>query len=488
MPGEFKRELSINVNTSVNTQKIQEAEKVIQRFFDKYDGENLKLGIDTKKAKVDVQDFSKTILRIKELSEEIGNVQTNSPSMLPAIKNDIEFLERVKEEFASVFAIFTDGSMAKGMDAIISKITDGFSVAVVDIGERVGYLKDQIINVLHEIDHLKLARYDDGSINYASGNMDEEQIQKRIKLVEQLLKYQEELELFNGNKFNVQNAPSEQDTEFLNTNLNTLREYSEQLEEYNLRTTEQLKRRNDLIADAQSTWQWKQNEQENAKNNITNDEIYNRSIEALERFIQRRKETIQKLRVSEDELFSVDAITTYVEQANKQLQRLESQKEILQNLRNGKTESGASPISTDLFGVINQLEEIKQAIIGITNAFKPLTDALSSEDSAISAMVKANLADLESLNTKVRETFKNIEILSQKDFNVNNFISEGTGIDAQTNQLREYQNVARELSRQVKALYKEAGETYQIGGTALKENPSIRIRVPLLPSSPVARF
>ena len=88
-----------------------------------------------------------------------------------------------------------------------------------------------------------------------------------------------------------------------------LKENLKLLKTYNLETTEQLSRRKALIEEAQSTWQWDEDDHANAKNNIKDDEIYEAAIESLKDYIEQRRSIIQQLQDSEYELFSVDGIS-----------------------------------------------------------------------------------------------------------------------------------------------------------------------------------
>ena len=104
--------------------------------------------------------------------------------------------------------------------------------------------------------------------------------------------------------------------------------------------------------------------------------------------------------------------------------------------------------------VVGALTEIKQAINDVRDAFKPLTDAFANEDSAIGKMVRSNIEDLNVLQSKFDEVFKNIETLSNKDFNAvtNTYVADGGG---KSNFLA-MRDEANELSRQVDLLMNDA--------------------------------
>ena len=455
MPGEFKRELSVNINTNVNTQKIQDAERIIQSFFDKYDGESLKLGIDTKKAKVDAKDFTKAILRIKELSEEISLVKTNSPSMLPAIKNDIEYLSRVRDEFSSVFAVFNDGSMANGLDNVMKKISEGFSVTMVDIGERVNYLKSQISSALNELENLNLEKYGDGSFDFSSKLSSRGEISERIKMLKTLIEYQSELEQLQGRSFQDYEAPLKWSTDSVSSVLNTLENEYQEIVKNNLLTREQLEMRKELITKTLS-YSWTPSRQKKAIENVQDEESYQKAIESLRNYIEERKKAIAQIQAHEQDLFSDDGIAKHINTANQSIQRFQGYIKELETIKTGGTTGGTAKPLGDLSSVIEGLSKIEVAITSVVNAFKPLTDALASEDSALSAMVKSNVSDLELLNSKFKEVFSNIESLSNKEVNITNVISDGKNNQSNLDQIRQFRQEAKSLFTEVQELYNEA--------------------------------
>lgn len=473
MSNEFKRTLEVNVNTNVNTTKIKEAEKIISGFFDKYDGESLKIGLDTKKAKVDVADFSKMILKAKELAEEINLVSKNSPSMLPSIKADIDYFEQIKSELASVFALLNDGNTARGFEAVMSKITDGFAITAVDIGERVEYLKNQISSVIKELNNIGAVKtgWRGQTVGYDNDDMSERQLQSRIELIKELVEWQKELESFDNKKFTNTDAPTGLSTESLKyqasslqDTLDELKEYNSQIEEQYRITTQQLKRRQELIYRANEYSEWDSDSQEQAKRNIKDEEYYNDSIERLKSYINDRESLIKQLEATESELFRTDGIEQYVAKANAQILEY---KGFIDELENFKLNDNQGTNGINLSGIAKQLEEIRDAINGIKTAFEPLTKALASEDNAMHKMLTSSVEDLDAFKAKLTEVYQMIDTLSNKQFNVTNVMSTGSSTQNDLDQIRQFRKEARELFKQVEELYAEHTETAnKLKGTA----------------------
>ena len=470
MANEFKRELSININTNVNTKKIQDAEKIVNGFFNKYDGESIQLDINTKQAKVEVSEFTKMVQNAKELSEEISTVKTQSPSMVPSLRQDIAFLDSVKTELESTLAIFNDGTMMQGFDAITSKMSEGFGIVAVDLGERMQYIKAQISGALSELQAFGGVQQNwRGRLDFTSGHMDKSQLQERIELLKKLFSYQRELEAFQGKEFIDKNAPLGIQTDRESYLIRQLQREYDQLEEYNLKTTEQLKRRRQLIEAVQSSLTWDEYEQEEAKDNIHDDEQYEKAIQDISHYIQVRKNLIADLEANEAELFSADGITEYVNQANEEIDKLEGNMRELQDLREGKGgSSGDVAVTANLTEVLTALEKIEQAVKGVTEAFRPFTDALSMDGGAFSKLLSAGVEDLDTLEAKFKHLSDTIDAINKKEFSINQFMSNGSS-DVISNSLRQYKTDARALGKQVAQLYKETQETYKIGSYRVNE-------------------
>lgn len=465
MSDEMKKNLSININTNVDTESIKKAKSEIEAFRQECERDSIKLGIDKKSLKIDTKSFYKAINAAKDLDGHLRTVEKNAPKMMKALdeaNSGLKFANNFKEELKDTLVIFDDKSLVRGFDNIVSKISDGFSIVTVDIGERVQYLKDQISSMMGELDSVDAIQKNHwGTYGFSGDSMTSGQLEDRIDTLKRLAECQKELEVFNGGKFEYEVAPTGMTSAGIDSEVKQLKENLKLLKTYNLETTEQLNRRRSLIEEAQNAWQWDEDDHSNAKNNIKDDEAYESAIESLKYYIEQRKSIIQQLQNSEYELFSVDGISEYVNDANAQISRFESQMKELEDLRSGKSIGTDSGITGDLSEVVSALGRVEEAVNNVVDAFKPLTDALANQDSALSAMVNASIADLEKLQTEVKDTFNNIETLSSKQFNVTNVISNGNNTNNDIEQFRQFRKEARDVYKQVEELYAESIETSQ---------------------------
>lgn len=132
---------------------------------------------------------------------------------------------------------------------------------------------------------------------------------------------------------------------------------------------------------------------------------------------------------------------------------LQSTIKMLSNFTDG-SQSAVSQL--DFSPIAEQLGEIKQAINDVRDAFKPLTDAFANEDSAIGKMVRSNIEDLNALQNKFEEVFKNIETLSHKEFsNTTVYSQQSAAQDVNIAQLNAYKERATETLRIIKQFNQE---------------------------------
>ena len=188
----IERKITLGIGIDVNTEKVKTADAMLSSFVKKYDDTILK---------VDTNDFNKAAREIKSLEDEINRVKKQSPKMLPALDPNIKQVENFKAKYKDAFAIFTDGSIAKGIDNIFDKIENGGAISIIDLGSRMEYLKRQATEVIKEIKSVgDLTKFWDGTLDYRSGNMDSSGIQKRIDLINKLIECQKELQMFSPTK------------------------------------------------------------------------------------------------------------------------------------------------------------------------------------------------------------------------------------------------------------------------------------------------
>lgn len=127
----------------------------------------------------------------------------------------------------------------------------------------------------------------------------------------------------------------------------------------------------------------------------------------------------------------------------------------------------AAESKMDFSGVVQQLEEIKKIINELKIAFEPLTNAFTDGDNALSKMVTTSITDLDKLIQKFNELYQMVDTISNKQFNVNNIISNGNNTQNDLDQIRQFRKEAKELYSQVQDLYVESATT----GNKIKSTP-----------------
>ena len=418
-------EFSAKMDVEVEKSSLDKAKGILDAFYAKY---------HDRKMKVDTSDMVKAfrggITEIRKLYDQGMNQMAKDGFAWWDTEDDLEnsfsiARNKMNDFFDELKVSFSDGSVVSGLGNILEKSLENVSIVAVDLGERINYLQSEILSTMNALKSLGAVKVDRFGISgFDNDDITSDQLKNRIGLLKDIFEYQQELEEFNGFKFSNENAPSGMQTVGLQNHIRLLKFNLKELETYNLRTTAQLKKRNELISATQNEYQWSEYDHDNAKENINDDDIYEYSLERLNDFIEARRSAIAELRQHEEELFSVDGISQYVQNAEAEIARFENAKLELQNLKNGKPVDADAGLTGDLSEVVSALGKIETAIQSVVEAFKPLTDALANEDSAISAMVKSNIADLTALNTKIEETFANIKTLSEKDFTITNVFNE----------------------------------------------------------------
>jgi len=452
MADRMKRELNININTNVDTQPIKAAEQELNGFFEKYENRSLELGIDKRSLKIDTKDFYKAIAAAQQLESSIDGVRRSAPAMIKALNTDIEFAENVKGELQEAMAVFNDGSIARGFNEIIDKLSDGLSMVAVDLGGRVDYIKKQITGMLSQIREA-------GSVSLGNeiefGSLNQKEINQRIQLIGKLIDAQKELQSFSPTQLDEYDFESGYDTKGLERLGRNLERASAKMEEYNLRTTEQLRRREELI-DRIYRIDYSSYDHQEAKSKIGDgyEYEYEANIASLREYIEQRQDLLRELRSSEDELFSSEGISEYVMQLNEQIQQYEKYIKELQDLKNL---GGDTPIG-DPSEIVNALKEIKEVIKEIKDAFEPLTTALNTEGTAFSNMAKEGAASLDTLLDKLKELGSLMNNLNQKDFNVTNLITQKGNVSESVLALREQ---AKNLLNVVNVLVEAQNEIYK---------------------------
>lgn len=413
----IERKITLGIGIDVNTEKVKTADAMLSSFVKKYDDTILK---------VDTNDFNKAAREIKSLEDEINRVKKQSPKMLPALDPNIKQVENFRAKYKDAFAIFTDGSIAKGIDNIFDKIENGGAVSIIDLGSRMEYLKRQATEVIKEIKSVgDLTKFWDGTLDYRSGNMDSSGIQKRIDLINKLIECQKELQMFSPTKLESKDFESGHSIRFLESMANELNQSLTKLKNFNLQTTEQLNRREELISKIYDTSNWQDNKGSGFEEYLKSDKgDFEWYIANLKDCVTERKQLLKDFNNSEDELFSTDG-NEWRNILRDQIDEQEQYIKRAQEVREASSKINNVPINTDFTEAIQALNEIRDAIREVKEAFEPLTTALSTEGTAFQQMATQGSASLDTLAAKLKEVRELVDQLNQKDFKVTQNVFQG---------------------------------------------------------------
>lgn len=398
MAGELIRE--VKLRAKFDTESLVSASNEIQKFFDKYN--------DKKTSKISLFDLRSTINNLSAFKRAMDKYRVDSPELMSngVFRGLLDSLDEFVDKFDSITARFDNGKWLSGFKDIEKAVNfDRLSVMAGGFSERLDYLRKQSDDIVDSLKRTKgLMSWDN---DWTEGNFDEDQLNSRIDLLHKLIKTQKELEDFHGGKLPADTFHSERRTSDLEYMLSEWKEDLDEMQRYNISTTDLLAERRRIIEDAQSTL-WSSRKQNMAKGHYDDKEQYEEDLQNLRSYIQTKEELLQRLNDNQYSLFyGDDDFERYVQNTKGEI---ESYRRYLNELENFKSQG------IDFTEVVTALNEIKQAIREIKDAFGPLTQAFANEDSAISKMVNANVEDLNRLQEKFEQVFRDIQTLSEKDF------------------------------------------------------------------------
>lgn len=447
MSDRMKRTLVIE--TEVDRKTLNSSEQVVKNFFDKY---------SDKKMRVATPDFQGILQPIRDIEKEVDRVTEKMPHMLGAISNDTRFLTDIREEFEDVTAIFTDGSIAKGFDAIMEK-TKTLALRSVDLGDFLSYTQKQAqntVDALKEIGAVQLSTFN--GQNYLSlGDLDTDQLEVAIDLMQTLIEYQSELDAFNEQPLKGKELYSGTQTSDITRRLTQARKDLNELKQLNLSTmTELVKRRdiqssitNDAI-DRYDYWEFK-----DVKESAQNDkDQYQKALKNLQDYVAERQNILEQLRNS-TYLFTGDELIEYTDILESNISNSLSQIEELQQIGGRHKDV---PISGDFGRIEEILEEIKKSISIISDVFQSESDAMRS-------MVDGEVSSFTSWSEAIVSVYNNlsqlgelVDTIANKDFNITNITNPSTESTSTSkrNTVKQLKAEVTEEMKHVKALYDDA--------------------------------
>ena len=437
---------TVETNVEVQQDKLNKASKILEAFYDKYEDRSLK---------VDTSDLIKSVKQgvavIKNLYEDGTKDATSWLNIRPQMKEQMEgILSDANKMFSDINVQFNNGMRVSGLADIMQGFDDQLGIAFADINGAYDELIAKQRELANSLDYNEIDDY-----------TSQTDIRNHIDLLRELIQVQDEMASMNPS-LSTEDLVGGYSSKSLQNTLHYYKEVLDEMAKYKLQTYGQYEKHRQIFFGLEGDYT-----KEKHENNKYWEE-YDEGIEALEQYIKNRKNAIEKLREYEDQLPESYGVPKYIDKANEDIQRYEEYLSELKHLRGDEAPIvDGGVVSGNLSEVVEELGKIEQAIRDVLVAFQPLTDALGSEDSAISKFVSASVEDLNKLQAAFKETFADIKALSQKDFNVTNMISGGSNANSDIEQIRQLRKEAKATFDQVEELYNES----LITGSAIKQTP-----------------
>lgn len=467
-------EFSAKYDVEIEKSSMDQACKVLDNFYNKY---------HDRKMKIDTSDMIKAardgVSKIKKLYKQgMDDIAKDNIAWFDVEDGLDKQLKSSMKKFESFFneakIMFSDGSMFSVLDDNLSdvlsdKFSKGITATVVSLEEPIQHIKSLIDGAMQYLEAFGNFKVNwDGTKSFTAfqEDMNTESLSEHIKLLKELIMYQKQLELVSGELFKAKNAPLGNTTESIEKQINTLDRFLSSMERYNQKveeqyqlTTNQFKRRQQILNTLQSS-DWSEDQQARAIVDSERDGDYDSYIDIIKRYIDAKRDAIDKINELQSELFRIDNISEITSDAEEYISKYEKFIKQLEDKRDAKQN-----IPVDLTGVVDALNEIKNAIREIKDAFDPLTQAFANEESAIHAMVTSNVSQLEELINKFKEVHDMVDSLNNKDFNITNLITQKGNVSESVNilkgQAKNLLDVVKQLVESQNEVYKSNNSVYQ---------------------------
>ena len=433
MSDRMKRTLVIE--TEIDRKTLNSAEQTVKDFFDKY---------QNKKMKIETSELRGILQPIRDIEKEIDRVAEKMPkAMQGAIKIDKQFLADIKAEFDNITATFTDGSMAKGFDAIMEK-TKTLELSAVSVGEYFQSLQDNIRNTVDALKNLNTIQNGWRGKFLSFDDLDVKSLESAISAIQKLKESQQDLESFKG-----QTATGKEDwssgftTHDLESKIKFGQKALDELRSLNIATVAELNKRRDIIRNAdQYNAGYGDAYISDVKAQASSDrETYNIILSELQEFIERKKTLLQELN-NNSYLFSSDEISTYEGDIKSSMERVQQQIVDMKDIPIDDSISKSFD-SSNFTAVVNSLNEIKSSL-------QTISDVFQRTEVSMSDMTKNSVESFTQLSDTITQVYNNltqiqtiVDIISKKDFNITNITQTGGAITPPSS-LAEFKQQAQE--------------------------------------------
>ena len=444
MSDRMKRTLVIE--TEIDRKKLGDSERLVQNFFNKY---------EDKRMKVETPDFQEILNPIREIESEIDRVTEKMPHMLGSISVDKRFLADVREAFQEIEVKFTDGSTAKGFDAIMEK-TKTLSLHAVDLGEYLKTVQSQTQGTVDSLKELGAIEHFLGRDYLNLGGLNTTQLESAIRLMHELQEAQSKLDDFSGQPLKSEDFYSNTSTKELAGKIRQAETDLDELKQLNLQTVQELRNRKNIMSniDNQAGGKYSQWEFDDIKDSIKEDEAqYDIAIGNLRKYIANRNELMNQLQ-DNSHLFTSSELNGYKNTLTDDINNANLQIQELQQI-SGKVAD--VPIGGNFDEVVRVLNEIKVSLGDISRVFQ-------DTESSMRGMAESSKTSFEGLAGTIKSVYDNltqiqalVDTISKKDFNITN-ITNPTPTSTSTSKRATVKQLKSEVEAEmqhVKALYTE---------------------------------
>ena len=411
--------------------------------------------LESNPAEINIGDTKQIVGQLQRIRAEYNKINNDANSN----RGQIDFanllcnvLDKAEDKFQNIGVMFKNVNnntrkYVTGLSNIADHLADtNFGVKFLDIGAQFKELQDRAEELYDTLKRIGTDTYSGGEFSLWNGSFDKEDLRERIEILRKLKEVQNDMVAFDSD-MRARDFVSGQSVSGIDDFIRRAQMSLDLLRKSGLETTEELDRlRRNFESDMNWSSLWDDEEFQKAKDHIADTEVYERSIQNLKDYIAEREQLLDKLETGyEGNLFLDDEIDDMSSTLRRELNEARDQFKVLQDLK-------GQNVGIDFTDVVNALQEIKNAIREIKDAFDPLTQAFANEDSAISKMVNANVEDLNRLEEKFEQVFRNIQTLSEKEFSNQTIIQQTTKGNSA---LSTYKTEARNLLKIISQLGKE---------------------------------
>ena len=454
-----KGSFEFEIKAVTNSEELDKLSNQLNNFYKKY---------DNKEMKVKTPDFREAIKSVQDLGKAYDDYLSKSKTssaytgLADKIKAD---LDEAQSYFRETKAVLENGDVVSGLNSILDAASKNVHATVVDLGGYVDSLYEKISDFQSRLYDLRNARksvYDSLGFNADTfdfgGILNTNELYEQKRIIEGIVPLLKEFNNFHPGAY------SESDIDSFRTLAENSSYAIEQMQKYNLETTEQLALRQELIHIIQQE-NYRDSRVSRIKGDIASDKTaYDEAIQDINDYISKKERAIQTIKEYDLELFSNDDISKYIQNAQQGIERYKLVISDLTDYYNkiwGEGKSGGN-----LTPIVNSLNELKETISSIKSSLEPISKIFENEGNAMQRMADNGVSSFSTLSEAVNALYNNlvkveqaVDSISTKDFNITNITQSNDTIKA-SDLTNKYRSSAKELYSQIDGLLQDIVNQY----------------------------